>query len=599
MLRRSRGLEGRVREQAAAGGRTPVRERLRRTVHGPVDRAYVLLVLGLAVKAAVLVGAVTGALQPALLALPTAVPLSALVLAPGLALHGRGRTAYLVGAGAVLSTVLLADLVNVRAFGRLLSVTMLGADAPLDGLGASIVAMLEPTDVLFYADVVLVLALALRPRGLRPAPRRLRMWRAVSVSATCLALFVVQVLTMTSDPALRIVSLSPLGSHVHEAYAELVDTNRVLGPDQRRRVEDWFAANAAYQAPAPEHADLFGTLAGKDIYVVQVESLEEVVIGLEVEGQEVTPTLNGLLEESITFTDVVQQTRDGNTADAELLVHASVYPVQAGAAFMRFPQNRGYATLPRLAGEHGWDTTVLHGDVATFWNRDEVYPRLGWDEYVSEEDFVATEQIGMGTADSALFDQGLLELEEREDDGPLLMYLSTLTSHTPWDLPAELQELELPVDNRGARFLQSLHYTDGTIGDFYAELEERGRLDRSAFVFFGDHEGVHKYFPDEAPPLVPDNDMRLPFIVHVPGMDGFEVDSPGGQVDIMPTLAFLMGVPAQEYDERVMGRNLLGASSGSGVSSTGMLSSGVDGAELLLQAYEIADTAISGDFFIR
>ncbi|AXH95620.1 LTA synthase family protein [Ornithinimicrobium avium] len=585
-------------QRAVARGRA--RERAGALLRAPVDRTFAILLVGLVVKATVLAEAVVGPGWSVLLAAPAAVPLSLLLLAPGLVLHGARRTAYLVGVAAVLSSVLLADLVNVRAFGRLLSVTMIGADAPLDGLGASVVAMLRPVDALFYADVVLVLVLALRGvLARRSAPVRVRVWRALTVAVVGTALFAVQVLTMTSDPAARIVSLSPLGSHVHEAYAELVDTNRVLDPAERRRVEDWFAGNAAYQDPAPEHADLFGALAGKDVFVVQVESLEDVVVGLEVEGQEVTPVLDGLLEESIRFTDVVQQTRDGNTADAELLVHASAYPVQAGAAFMRFPENRGYASLPRLAGDHGWHTQVLHGDVASFWNRDEVYPRLGWDEYVSEEDFADTTQIGMGTADSALFHQALLELEEHAADGPSLMYLSTLTSHTPWDMPPELQGLELTETNHGAGYLQSLHYTDAAFGEFYRALEEQGRLDRSAFVFFGDHEGIHKYFPDEAPPLVPDNDKRLPLIVHVPGMDGFEVDNPGGQVDILPTLAFLMGVPPDEYADRVMGRNLLGAQSGSGVDSDGAITYGVDGLELLTQAYEVADLAVSGDFFMR
>lgn len=582
-----------------ARGRLRLRERTRTLLRGPVDRTFLLLLVGLAVKASVLVAAVVGLGLPSVLAAATALPLSALALAPGLALHGRGRTAYLVVVATLLSTVLLADFVNVRASGRLLSVTMLGADAPLDGLGAAVTAMLRPTDLLFYADVVLVVALALRSRVVRhPAPRRVRAWRTVAVAGLCLALFGVQVLTMTSDPARRIVSLSPLGSHVHEAYAELVDTNRVLGPDDRRRVEDWFAANAAYQAPAPEHADLFGMLADRDLYVVQVESLEDVVIGLEAGGEEVMPTVDGLLDESIRFTDVVQQTRDGNTADAELLVHASVYPLRAGAAFMRFPENGGYATLPRLAEAHGWTAQVLHGDVASFWNRDEVYPRLGWDDYVSEEDFAATPQIGMGTADSALFDQALLELQEHGDE-KVLMYLSTLTSHTPWEMPPRLQELDLRVSNHGAGYLQSLRYTDGAFADFYDALEEQGRLDRSAFVIFGDHEGIHKYFPGEARPLVPDNEMRLPFIVHVPGMDGFEVDSPGGQVDILPTLAFLMGVPAEEYDHRVMGRNLLGASSGSGVNSVGEVTPGADGVRLLIDAYDVSELAVTGDFFIR
>lgn len=568
------------------------------------DRQFVVLVAGLALKAVVLVVIGLDWGLSGLLAAPATVPLATLALAPGLVLHGPRRTAYLILSAAVLSTVLLADMVYARAFGRLLSVTMLTPGASYEGLGESVVALLRPTDALFFLDVLVLLALALRRRpGREPAPRRSRVRRAALVGMSCAALFVGQVLTLTSDPRDRIAWLSPLGFHVYEAYAELIDTNRVLEPQERERVEAWFAANAAHQVPAPEHAHLFGALAGRDVYVIQVESMEEIVLGLEVEGQEVTPTLNGLLDQSLHFTDILQQTRDGNTSDAELLVAAGLYPLDAGSAFLRFPDNDGYTTLPQLAADLGYETYAVHGDGETFWNRDEVYPRLGWQHYVAEDDFAHRPRLGMGIADTAMFDQVFVELDRLaartpgQERPPVLMSLVTMTSHTPFRLPEHLQELDLSTDDTSSDYLQSMRYVDSAFADFYAGLRERGLLERSAFVVLGDHEGVHKYATDEV--WLPENHLRVPLVVHAPGLDGLEVGSPGGQVDIMPTLAFLLGVPQERYAASVMGRNLLGPGSGSGIDSEGHLVPGVDGADLLREAYEVADLAISSDYFIR
>lgn len=52
-----------------------------------------------------------------------------------------------------------------------------------------------------------------------------------------------------------------------------------------------------------------------------MESLQNFVIGLEVNGQEITPNINSFLRDSGTvyFSNCYQQVGSGNTADAELL----------------------------------------------------------------------------------------------------------------------------------------------------------------------------------------------------------------------------------------------------------------------------------------
>lgn len=570
-----------------------------------VDPRVVVLVLGLVVKAVVLVSAVHGWWPAGLIAAPATVPLATLALAPGHLLHGRRRTTYLLVVAALLSTLLLVDLVYARAFGSILSITMLAPGASYEGLGSSVWALLKPTDPLFYVDILLIGVLAAWPRWRRftqahARGARRRLPRSLIVAAACLLLFAGQILTLSSDPRQRLSWLSPLGLHVYEAYGELVDTNRALEPEERARVGAWFEEAAQWYEPAPEHADLFGALAGRDVYLIQVESMEQMVLGLEVEGQEITPTINGLLDHSLHFTDVVQQTRDGNTSDAELIFTAGVYPLDRGSAFLRFPDNDGYTTLPQLLAERGYATIAMHGDGPTFWNRDKVYPRLGWERFVAEGDFADRPELGMGIADSAMYDQAVLE-QERSADRPVLMHLVTLTSHTPFELPARLQELTLSEDDMSAHYLQSMRYVDTTFAAFYENLGERGLLEESVFVLVGDHEGVHKYALGDV--WLPENHARLPFIVHAPGsgVTG-AVSTPGGQVDVLPTLAFLLGIPAEEYADSVMGRNLLGTGSGSGISSEGVLSEGVsslgDGADLLESAYEVADLAITGDWFV-
>ena len=573
-----------------------------------------LVVVALVAKSVLVAVAVLEPDRYAALVALSALPLVALLVSPALLMRGRPRTAYLVGADLVVTTLLLADLVNARAFGRLLSVHMMAAAGSFDGLGSSVLAMVRWHDVLLYVDLLVVAGLAVLARRRRTRPTRsggghgfgdrvrelrrrsTRLRTAAVVAVVAVLSFGTQVVTQTSDPGMRVVSLSPLGTHLHQVYDELVDTHQELTPAERGRVGDWFARNAAYQGVAPEHEDLVGLLAGRDVYLVQVESLEQVVLGAAPFGQEVTPTLNRWRAESVVFDQVLAQTRDGSSSDGELLMLAGVYPLESGATVLRFPDNRGYTTLPRLLAEDGYHPVALHGDAASFWNRDRVFPLLGYERYVGEEDFAGGTPLGLGLADTDLFDQTLRELDRVPH--PRFLHLITTTSHTPWELPEQLRGLSLPGEDATSRYLQTLHYTDGALGEFERALAERGLLERSAFVVVGDHEGPHKYAPADERWLT-GNEGRVPFMVHVPGMTGRTVSTPGGQVDVLPTLARLLDVPAERWAGSVMGRSLLAGHTGSAVTPDGQVQPGADGAALLEEAYEIADLAVSGDWFLR
>lgn len=574
-------------------------------------RLVALVAAALVAKSIVVAWTILGADPWVALVAVSAVPLIALVLCPAVLLRGRGRTAYVIGADVVVSLLLFADLLSARASGRLLSLQLLSQPSGFEGMGSSVLAMMRWWDVLLFADLLVLGAVAIsaRLRGARPpwfretpgpdAPRRRQVARVRTVALIvvgCLAAFALQITAQTSDPQFRVVALSPLGAHAYEGYTELVDTNAVLNAQERDRVGDWFAANAQFHQASPEHEDLVGVLEGRDIYVVQFESLEQVAIGAAPYGQEVTPTINSWLEESLVFDHVLAQVRDGSSSDGELLMLAGVYPLGTGAAYLRFPDNDGYTSLPRLLSTQGYEPIALHNDTETFWNRDRVYPHLGFERYIGQEHFDEGTPLGLGLADTDLFDQALREIDEM--DAPRFAHLITTTSHLPWELPEELQELDLPGDDATSNYLQTVHYTDAALGEFAAGLEERGLLEQSAIVVVGDHEGPHRYAPEDEQ-WMDGNAGRVPFIVYVPGEDGRRISTSGGQIDVLPTLAQLVGINSELYAEGVMGRTLLGSHSGSAVTPDGEVLTGADGIEQLQLAYEIADLAISSDWFAQ
>ena len=113
--------------------------------------------------------------------------------------------------------------------------------------------------------------------------------------------------------------------------------------------------------------------------------------------------------------------------------------------------------------------------------------------------------------------------------------------------------------------LESVKYTDAQIGRFLELLDKEGILDNTVVVIEGDHTGVHKYYNSSIEKLSNKEDWYLdnghhtiPFIIWSKDMkEPKTFDTIGGQVDIMPSLLYLMGVPNDKYINTALGRNLL------------------------------------------
>jgi arylsulfatase A-like enzyme len=100
-------------------------------------------------------------------------------------------------------------------------------------------------------------------------------------------------------------------------------------------------------------------------------------------------------------------------------------------------------------------------------------------------------------------------------------------------------------------------YTDLHIGRLLDDLRARGLYDKTVVVVTGDHgegfgehgielHGYHLYAPQ----------TKVPMIVRVPGIAPRRSTLPVGHVDLLPTLANLVGAPPTD---EMMGRSLLGA----------------------------------------
>jgi len=294
-----------------------------------------------------------------------------------------------------------------------------------------------------------------------------------------------------------------------------------------------------------------GVAKGKNLIVVQVEALQQFLIGSKINGVEITPNLNKLIQESLYFDNIYYQVAGGNTSDAELLLNTSLYPAEEGAAYIRFAKNK-YYSLPQALGELGYNTYALHAFTSKFWNRTEMYKTLGFDKFIDDSYYVMDEFAGWegdALSDASFFRQSLDLIDTSK---PFYSFFITLSSHYPFTYFEENYDFdvgELEGTFLG-NYIKAIRYADECLGQFIEQLKRRGLFDNSLLVIYGDHSGVPRHMSDELMNFVNveyNSDVqwvklqKVPLIIHYPGLkNGETISTIGGQIDILPTIANLM-----------------------------------------------------------
>jgi lipoteichoic acid synthase len=361
-------------------------------------------------------------------------------------------------------------------------------------------------------------------------------------------------------PNQTISNLSPIGYHIYDIYNFTQDCKPLeLTAKDKKDINSWFESKKE-NIPDNEYKGMF---KGKNLIIIQVESLENFVIGQKINGQEITPNLNKLLGNSLYFPDYYEQVYNGTSSDADLMTNTSIYPVRRGSTFFRYPGNK-YNSLPKLMQGIGYSTLAVHPDNASYWNWMPALKSIGFQRCIDASYFDQSETIGMGISDGSYLRQ-VEPLAEKQKQ-PFYMFLVTLTSHAPFNLPQQYRELKLDPaldKTKLGGYFQSMHYTDKQLGIFIDKLQKSGVLNNTAIALYGDHCGIHKFYQQEVNQIQPsqswwlDNHHHIPLIIYQKNLKGKTVSTIGGEIDLMPTISYLMGIDESKYADTTMGRNLL------------------------------------------
>jgi len=490
---------------------------------------------------------------------------------------GRRKTLWYLLGNLFLTGIFFSVAVYYRYYGIIATYRSLDQVNQVTAVRNSVFSLLNPEYVLVFTDIVVIGALLLWRKGklawFQPAARRASRRAIAAVFAVSVGLCLMHILPNRASMN-ELVKAEGMGILNYEAYALFADPPAVAAmreaPEEAKLTQEAVDALKGWTEPAVR---LYrGLAAGRNVIVVQLESLQNFPIGLEVNGEEVTPVLNRLAREHFYFPRFYQQVGQGSTSDAEFVANTSLYIPPDAAAADAYARKR-LPGLPRLLSEAGYDTVTFHTNVVEFWNRGELYPALGFDRYYDKEFFGDEDKVFFGASDEVLYAKTAEELERiRRSGRPFYAQVISMTAHHPFTLPEEKHRITLPEqlrDTMVGHYILAQNYADYALGLFFAELKLRGLWDNSLIVVYGDHVGLPKTSLHDGErelletmtgrPYDYRDMLNVPLIIAAPGATHPAVfKQVGGQVDLLPTIANLLGLSLE--GQLHFGRDLLNGS---------------------------------------
>lgn len=513
----------------------------------------------------------------------------------------KNRFNYYLIANIFFSAICMINSIYFTFYSSFASVSMLSLTQYIGDVGDAVVEnVLQLKDLVYIIGPItlIIVHTKLKKKNYYKAievksERKRKMTKTLCAGASILALFI---LTLTSLDVTRFVKqwnkeyiVMRFGIYIYQSNDLITSIqpkiNSMFGYDKAKKNFNDYFSNLE-EVKTNEYTNIFHD---KNILVIHAESMQQNLIGLEFNGEEVSPTLNRLSKEGMYFSNFYSQVSVGTSSDTELTFSTSLMPTKSGTAFVSY-SDRTYNSIPNLLQEKGYYTFSMHANNADFWNRRTMHNSLGYKRFYSKTDYNVSSDttIGLGLSDEEFFKQSIEKLEkinEKHENWYGLMI--TLTNHTPFSDVEKYGEFAVDIKEtinhedgsteevsypymegtKLGNYFKSAHYSDQALGNFIDELDKKGLLDNTVVVIYGDHDArlskkdynrLYNYDKesndtlDEDDPNYKEYDYyqhelgrKVPFIIWTKDMAGskynFEVTNVMGMYDAMPTLGNMIG----------------------------------------------------------
>lgn len=460
----------------------------------------------------------------------------------------------------VLTGILFAVIMYYKYYGVIVTYKALDQVNQVTAVKNSVFSLLDPYFLFIFIDVIVLAIWLYRSNNAKTwrSKHSGRVRKSTVTTVFVLSLIVCMFNILPNRASMNeLVKAEQMGILNYEAYTILSAAKK---PDMVPHTEITQASiNEIKKVKTVNEPKLQGIAKEKNLIIIQLESFQNFLLGLEVDGQEVTPNMNKLMNESLYFPKFYQQVGSGNTSDAEFVVNSSMYIPRTGAASQMYAMKE-LPSLPKLLKASGYQSATFHTNVVEFWNRKELYEALSFDHYYDAEYFGDEDQIFFGASDEVLYRKSMTKLKDMANSGqPFYAHVLSMTAHHPYTTPPEKDKIVLPETYQKTMvgdYLRAQSYADAALGEFITELKQSGIWDNSLIVIYGDHLGLPLYSLDQhEKDLMAEihgreygyaDMINIPLLILGEGIEPEVSSHTGGQVDLLPTIANLLGISLEE-----------------------------------------------------
>ena len=309
-----------------------------------------------------------------------------------------------------------------------------------------------------------------------------------------------------------------------------------------------------------------GLLDGKNLIYVMIEAYD--YIGMD---QVLTPTLYKMMTQGWNFSHHYTPKFDTGTSDSEIISETSLVPRRDTNVYAEFADNTWTNSIFSLFNAAGYSTHAYHNWSDEFYPRKEMMKSLGCEDYEDWTDF--EKEYGEDiTIPGWQSDYDLFRFTTDKfinEDKFMTMYITSSTHfpyNTNWDVLGnkyldEINKVHPDYPEDVKHYISKAMELDKGMEYLLETLEEAGKLDNTAIVFFADHHPLNmdlNYLSDCTPAIDDDgttidrsegmNEFRSPLVIYCPSILGDETFTDvTSTYDILPTVLNLYNL---NYDPR-------------------------------------------------
>ena len=245
----------------------------------------------------------------------------------------------------------------------------------------------------------------------------------------------------------------------------------------------------------------------------------------------------------------------------------SLYSIQNTCTANIYKENKYNQSIFELFNKDGYTTTSMHNFTEHYYFRNEIHTNMGSSKYYGVQDLGIeySNTYGVWSSDEDFMRQVVNLLSNYNDSDKFMTWLTTVSSHQPYnsskfgDLYYDLFK-DLPYSTKVKKYMSKLKVLDNSLGILLNGLEEKGILDDTVIVMYGDHYpyGIETDQLNEVLPYdtnVDNNNERVPFVIYNSKIEAKTFSEYTTYINILPTLANLFNL---DYDPRLyIGDDLL------------------------------------------